>query len=187
MAWRARKKPDAHLALQIVRGVLKILTGLLVFVGKPLFFLLSHLIIAILFLAYVVGHTARISFIYLLNLKPAKIKLPEVRLKKRKSFLLLSWLKIKLQIIKVVSLLSKIRLPKVKALPKILTFFGFVFFLTLLFWLTILKDLPSPRTLLTREQEVSTKIYDRNGTLLYKIYKDNNRTIVSLSRVPLHV
>jgi penicillin-binding protein 1C len=33
---------------------------------------------------------------------------------------------------------------------------------------------------------VSTKIYDRNGTLLYKIYKNKNRTPVPLNKIPLH-
>lgn len=51
----------------------------------------------------------------------------------------------------------------------------------------ILKDLPSPKKLTDRTQEVSTKIYDRNGILLYKIYKDQNRTVVPLTSIPTHV
>ena len=53
-----------------------------------------------------------------------------------------------------------------------------------MFYLYILRDLPSPRELVTRKQIVTTKIYDRNGILLYKIYKDENRTLVPLSTVP---
>lgn len=49
----------------------------------------------------------------------------------------------------------------------------------------ILRDLPSPRELITRKQIVTTKIYDRNGEVLYKIYKDENRTLVPLSSIPL--
>ena len=52
------------------------------------------------------------------------------------------------------------------------------------FYFLILRDLPSPRELVTRKQIVTTKIYDRNGILLYKIYKDENRTLVPLSTVP---
>ena len=52
------------------------------------------------------------------------------------------------------------------------------------FYFLILRDLPSPRELVTRKQIVTTKIYDRNGILLYKIYKDENRTLVPLSAVP---
>ncbi len=53
-----------------------------------------------------------------------------------------------------------------------------------IFYFFVLKDLPSPRELVTRNQIVTTKIYDRNGELLYKIYKDENRTLVPLSSIP---
>jgi len=57
-------------------------------------------------------------------------------------------------------------------------------FLGVIFYFTILKDLPSPRELVTRDQIVTTKIYDKNGNILYKIYKDENRTLVPLSSIP---
>ncbi len=47
-----------------------------------------------------------------------------------------------------------------------------------------LKSLPSPKKLTERKIEVSTKIYDRNGILLYTIYKDKNRTPVKLKELP---
>lgn len=59
--------------------------------------------------------------------------------------------------------------------------------LGILFWVSILKDLPSAKELTTRQQNLSTKIYDRNGNLLYKIYKKENRTLVSLEDIPLYV
>ncbi len=62
-----------------------------------------------------------------------------------------------------------------------------VIIFALSFWFLILKDIPSPKELITRDQEVSTKIYDRNGELLFKIYKDQNRTPVSLEQIPIHV
>lgn len=46
------------------------------------------------------------------------------------------------------------------------------------------KDLPSPDRLIEREISLSTKIYDRNGELLYDIYGDVNRTLVTLDQVP---
>ncbi|MBI4037717.1 penicillin-binding protein 1C [Candidatus Curtissbacteria bacterium] len=46
------------------------------------------------------------------------------------------------------------------------------------------KDLPSPRALEERQVPQTTKIYDRNGKLLYNVYTDENRTIVPLSEVP---
>ncbi len=55
------------------------------------------------------------------------------------------------------------------------------------FWFWVLKDLPSPQQLISRDQRVTTKIYDRNGVLLYRIYKDENRTIISLKDMPSHM
>lgn len=69
--------------------------------------------------------------------------------------------------------------------------FGFLFFLSIIsissVWFFVLNDVPSVETLLSRKVDVSTKIYDRNGILLYKIYKDQNRTPIKLSEIPLHV
>jgi 1A family penicillin-binding protein len=49
----------------------------------------------------------------------------------------------------------------------------------------ILKDLPSPKNLSHYDIAQTTKIFDRNGTLLYDIYTDQNRTIVKLKDIPL--
>lgn len=46
------------------------------------------------------------------------------------------------------------------------------------------KDLPSPDRLIDREVSISTKIYDRKGRLLYDIYGDENRTLVTIDQVP---
>lgn len=51
-------------------------------------------------------------------------------------------------------------------------------------WNLILKDLPHPGELVTREQAVSTKIYDRNGNLLFKIYRNQNRSLIKLADLP---
>ncbi len=47
-----------------------------------------------------------------------------------------------------------------------------------------LKALPNPQLLTRRDLEVTTKIFDRNGVLLYEIYNDQNRTPLSLSQIP---
>ncbi|MDP2734625.1 MAG: transglycosylase domain-containing protein, partial [bacterium] len=46
------------------------------------------------------------------------------------------------------------------------------------------KDLPSPNRLVDRQISMSTKIYDRNGNLLYDIYGDENRTLIQIDQVP---
>lgn len=45
-------------------------------------------------------------------------------------------------------------------------------------------DLPSPDRLTQRSIPQSTEIYDRNGKLLYQVYRDQNRTLVSLEDIP---
>src|SRR4030042_87695 len=52
------------------------------------------------------------------------------------------------------------------------------------YFFLFIKDLPQPQRLMTRDQIVSTKIYDRHGELLYKIYHNQNRTLVPLSDIP---
>ncbi|MCL4360300.1 transglycosylase domain-containing protein [Patescibacteria group bacterium] len=54
-------------------------------------------------------------------------------------------------------------------------------------YLTIFKDLPSPTKLGAYDIPISTKIYDRNGTLLYDIYANQNRSTVPLSQIPGYV
>jgi len=75
------------------------------------------------------------------------------------------------------------------SLQKIFLFSTIVFFLLSVWsvWWFLTADLPPAENLQTRQQEVSTKIYDRNGVLLYKIYKNQNRTIVPLTKIPDHV
>lgn len=55
-----------------------------------------------------------------------------------------------------------------------LAFGGFVYFFA---------DLPAASDLSAKDQAISTKILDRNGEILYRIYEDENRTLVPLSRV----
>ncbi|MBI5449646.1 transglycosylase domain-containing protein, partial [Candidatus Gottesmanbacteria bacterium] len=47
-----------------------------------------------------------------------------------------------------------------------------------------LGSLPNPQLLANRDLEVTTKIFDRNGALLYEVYADQNRTPKLLSEIP---
>lgn len=52
----------------------------------------------------------------------------------------------------------------------------------------LLRDLPSPRRLTSKENfAVSTKIFDRNGVLLYEIFGDENRTPINIDTLPPYV
>lgn len=63
----------------------------------------------------------------------------------------------------------------------------FLVVLALLFtasYFFILKDIPSTATISKTNYPQSTKIYDRNGKLLYTIYTSRNQTFVPLNKVP---
>lgn len=69
-----------------------------------------------------------------------------------------------------------------------LLIFGVPLLLTgaLLYWY-IFKDFPSPSNLARNDLAQTTKIFARDGELLYDIYVDENRTIVPLETIPKHV
>ncbi len=62
--------------------------------------------------------------------------------------------------------------------------FSAIFIFTPLLVLIFLQDLPSPKALSLQDSAQTTKIYDRNGKLLFQIYANQNRTKISLSDVP---
>lgn len=59
--------------------------------------------------------------------------------------------------------------------------------LVLVSYLLIFKDLPSPTRLGRYDIPLATKVFDRNGKLLFDIYADENRTPVPLVQIPKHV
>ncbi len=52
------------------------------------------------------------------------------------------------------------------------------------FYAFILRDLPSPTRLSSNTGSYSSRIYDRNGKLLYTLYADKNQTFVPLGKIP---
>jgi membrane peptidoglycan carboxypeptidase len=49
------------------------------------------------------------------------------------------------------------------------------------------RDLPNPNSLLERSEELSTKLYDRNGTPILEVYGEKNRILVNVKDVSQHV
>lgn len=163
---------------------------LLYLLGKPLYFLLIGLITLVLWMIYIVGHfthvaldlTFRILGFFLRGLYKAYISLNLPLLTS------LSILRLRLR-------LTRVKIPRFGigkiSFSWLLKEIAFLIVLVCIsafgFWTIIIKGLPSPSQLSSRQIELSTKIYDRNGILLYKIFKDRNRTLVPLSEVPLHV
>ncbi len=68
-------------------------------------------------------------------------------------------------------------------------FFGIagLIFLTVILFIWYGRDLPTPGKLVNAQTVQSTRIYDRNGVLLYSVYKNENRTYVGLSKIPKYL
>lgn len=88
----------------------------------------------------------------------------------------------------------KPKIPKIFFSKSHLTFNYYKIIVTLVFSITLLyftfqfiKSFPNPRNIANFPNKFSAKILDRNGQLLYQIYKDENRTQVSINSLPLHV
>jgi len=65
--------------------------------------------------------------------------------------------------------------------------FSLIFFFIPLTAIIFLQELPSPQQLSFQQVPLTTKIFDRNGTLLYQIYAQQNRTLVPLSQIPKYL
>ncbi|MFZ2199833.1 MAG: transglycosylase domain-containing protein, partial [Microgenomates group bacterium] len=99
----------------------------------------------------------------------------------------------------IVQKVFSLRLPKIKfrifsrtkvqfsAKPSQVLLVLIPFLLAIGFYYYILKDLPSVSTLKSTTPSLTTKIFDRNGELLYEIYKDENRSLIKLSELPQYV
>ena len=65
--------------------------------------------------------------------------------------------------------------------------FSLIFVFIPLLIIIFLEDLPSPKQLSLQQTPLTTKIYDRNGVLLYQIYASQNRTLVPLASIPKYL
>lgn len=62
--------------------------------------------------------------------------------------------------------------------------FSFLFLFLPLCIVIVIQSLPNPNQLSLNFAPQTTKIYDRNGILLYQVYASQNRTVVPLSSIP---
>lgn len=64
----------------------------------------------------------------------------------------------------------------------------FIIVLSVVGLVYLLRDLPSPTRLKSKDNfAVSTQIFDRHGTLLYEIFGDENRIPIEIETLPPHV
>lgn len=172
--------------LSVVLAVLKTFQ----FVGDAVIWILKGLVKIIVSIVKTIFSLSNSVLSLFLKFKDIRFKLPKIKLS------LPSFPKIKLPGIKI----PKIEKPaKKRGRPSAKTpvpfgrkikifFYGFVICFVLitvpLFVVLSLRELPNPKILTARSVPVTTKIYDRNGELLYEIYADQNRTPVALAEIP---
>ncbi len=78
----------------------------------------------------------------------------------------------------------RMRLPqKAKLALSLVITITFIYFYTATVF-NLGTELPSPKRLTTPIQPLTTEFYDRNGTLLYRLYEGRNRTLIRLGDVP---
>lgn len=65
--------------------------------------------------------------------------------------------------------------------------FSLIFVFIPLTVIIFLQELPSPKQLSFQQAPLTTKIFDRQGSLLYPIYATENRTLIPLSSVPKYL
>ncbi len=152
---------------QIAKAILPELRAILIWLGHPFFFLGITALTGFLFLCMSIGK---------LLIAGTRLQLPKISVPK-------------IHIPKLTITLPRLQLKKrrKRKILRIGTTLVFIVVLFVVIWSLLLRDLPRPGQLVTRDQKLTTKIYDRNGNLLYKIYRSQNRTLVPLSEIPLHV
>lgn len=199
--------------------LMSFIVWLLAGIGKPVFFIFSHLFIGLTFILLILVKFAKdLSSLSIQKYKEliSRLKLSvksknfkkilKRQIRKRRKLLKkkvqrlvpafkLESLKIALFGLKILSNLKKLILkkPSRREKIKIRIRVGVLLLILLLvsggtyFYFYIFRTLPPASDLMQKTPAVSTKIYDRNGNLLYKFYKDENRSIVRLSQIPIHV
>ena len=143
---------------------------LLIIVGKPFYWILVGVV-------FLVGILLELVKQFIKGLKKEIKKLKTVKLK---------WLKYKITIPKV--RFPKVAFPTIRVSRKGLIALGLLMVIGIAWgWIWVFKDLPKASELTSREVALSTKIYDREGKLLYQIYKDENRSLIRIDDISMKV
>lgn len=143
------------------------LTKVLIYIGKPIFYLFTFIIVFIVAITQMV----KLFIQKVLKIKIIIPKFPKINFPKFKSI--------------------TFKLPHLSVFPiNSLPYFVAALLLCCIsyaLYYFILAGLPSVNLLVDQPPALSTKIYDRHGELLYQIYKDENRTLIKLSDLPPHL
>jgi len=145
-------------------------------IGKPFYWLFLALIYFLIYLFQFLTKTASWLFRKIKKIHLPHWPWPQLRFKFKLP-------KPKIKKIKIKKPKFRLKLPRRRII--LLTIILFFFVITSYLFFTIFYGLPNPNKLITRDQAISTKIYDRDGQLLYKIYRNQNRSLIQLNELPL--
>jgi 1A family penicillin-binding protein len=149
-------------------------------IGKPFYWLLVSLVLLVINILPFIT----LTFFQIIK-KSKKIRLPKIHLAQFKKP------KIRPRVIKKPKVEKAKRRPlriKIPLRKLVLILISLLFLVSIFsFLFTIFYRLPNPNQLITRDQMITTKIYDRHGQLLYKIYRNQNRTLVDLKDIPIYL
>jgi 1A family penicillin-binding protein len=162
---------------QAKKDIVRVVKNPLVWLGKPLYLLLTY---SLLFFLTALFLGSRFVTRIINNARQFKLKTPAIK-------------------IRLPSIHLRLPLPPLPHLPHVrlkvssrrllivtLPIIGFASIGTGTYFY-VFKDLPHPKNLITRQPALTTKIYDRHHQLLYKVYDNENRSLISLSELPPHV
>lgn len=155
------------------------LTSFFIFIGDIIRFLLSFFL-KIFFKNFFILINFLIKFFKNLLLKINKVSFPKIELPKIK---------------KPQKFYTPLKIKKHKKLIDFNDKFFYFFYGVLATLLIIVfyqfylfvKKLPSPKNIGKINYRLSTHVYDRNGKILYEIYRDENRTPIKLKDLPSYV
>lgn len=159
---------------------------LLFFLLKKLIFLIKYLFLAALLLLRTGTIAVKHTFLFLVNIPKQIIFFASLPVRKlagtwrtsRKQKYKRPATHILYQRTKTFSFLSKFKYFVAGS------FFSLIFIFVPLLVVILLQNLPDPKSLSVGQIPQTTKIYDRNNTLLYEIYGAQNRTIIPLTEIP---
>lgn len=159
---------------------MKLIFSLIVDVVKTLFLTVVFFLIkigdAVTWVVLLIVSLMKLPFKPFKKLKLPKFSRPQINIahaktKKKRSY-------VRKQVVYKPSILYKLKFFSFGVLV------SFLFLFIPLLFFVFLQELPNPSKLSVSEIPKTTKIYDRNGKLLYEIFANQNRTIVSLDEVP---
>ncbi|MBI5465422.1 transglycosylase domain-containing protein [Candidatus Gottesmanbacteria bacterium] len=176
---RKKTKPIKREILDRVLIPLFLLALILIKIGEGTRWVFGKIIKTVLFLASVLYHI----LIYHIN----SLRLPKLALPKFPRIKPPTLPKIKISLPRIT--VPRFKLPTIKIAPSWKWFLAGIFFTLIFIFIPYqvfswLSALPHPQLLTVREIPVTTKIFDRNGFLLYEIYAEQNRTPVTLAEIP---